>query len=480
MEMLGWTDPLADQFQAVMNRYRAGIGTGAAWRLHALGQSREQVTGWLSDQSLVGGEGWVTNRMNFIEAPERAVLIWSYWWGERVVAPAWRRVEMARRPDFLRYLYGRMHSNSERADVPNRQGRTMRSSHLISVAASLLLLSACALSVEHEERGARISDLEVQVDHWAQAALDEGVVAGISVAVEHDGELLVAKGYGMADLEQDVAASKNTVYRIGSITKQFTAAAIMQLVEAGQVRLDAPIQEYVDFPTGDHEVTVEQLLHHTSGIKSYTGLGEEWTRTVPLDIAHDELLGMVVDKPFDFSPGEEWRYNNSGYYLLGVIVENVTNGTYPDYVEQTLAAPLGLERTTYCDEKRLIPGRAEGYELEEGELVNDDSISMTQPFAAGSLCSTVLDLLRWQAALESGEVVSDDSYAQMTTEGLLNDGESTGYGYGLGVGELDGHLRVSHGGGINGFVTHLASYPDDEPARGGAHQHPRPDGGPTQ
>jgi len=338
----------------------------------------------------------------------------------------------------------------------------MRSSHLISVAASLLLLSACALSVEHEERGARISDLEVQVDQWAQEALDEGAVAGISVAVEHDGEILVAKGYGMADLEQDVAASKNTVYRIGSITKQFTAAAIMQLVEAGQVRLDAPIQEYVDFPTGDHEVTVEQLLHHTSGIKSYTSLGEEWTRTVPLDVTHEELLGLVVDEPFDFGPGDEWRYNNSGYYLLGVIVENVTDGTYPDYVEQTLAAPLGLERTTYCDEKRLIPGRAEGYELEDGELVNDDPISMTQPFAAGSMCSTVLDLLHWQAALESGEVVSPESYARMTTEGTLNDGEATGYGYGLRVGDLDGHLRVSHGGGINGFVTHLASYPDDD------------------
>ena len=171
---------------------------------------------------------------------------------------------------------------------------------------------------------------------------------------------------------------------------------------------------------------------------------------------------MVVDEPFDFAPGDEWRYNNSGYYLLGVIVENVTGGTYPDYVEQTLAAPLELERTTYCDEKRLIPGRAEGYEHEDGELVNDDPMSMTHPFAAGSLCSTVVDLLSWQTALESGAVVSDASYAQMTTKGALNSGEATSYGYGLGVGDLEGHLRVSHGGGINGFVTHLASYPDDD------------------
>ncbi len=338
----------------------------------------------------------------------------------------------------------------------------MHRSRVILAVAATLVLSACALSVEHEERAARVSDLEAQVDDWAEAELEEGVVAGLSVAVEQNGRLLLAKGYGMADLEQEVAAGRNTVYRIGSITKQFTAAAIMQLVEAGQVRLDAPIQEYVDFPTGDHEVTVEHLLQHTSGIKSYTSLGAEWARTIPLDVTHDELLGLVVDKPFDFNPGDEWRYNNSGYYLLGVIIENVTGGGYADYVEQTLAATLDLERTTYCDEKRLIPGRAEGYELEEGELVNDDPISMTQPFAAGSLCSTVLDLLTWQSALESGEVVSPDSYTQMTTEGTLRDGEATGYGYGLGVGDLDGHLRVSHGGGINGFVTHLASYPDDD------------------
>jgi len=208
----------------------------------------------------------------------------------------------------------------------------MHRSRLLLAVAAALLLSACAVTVEHEPPGESVSDLELQIDEWAEAAVADGAVAGVSVAVEQDGKLLLAKGYGMADLEQGVAADKDTVYRIGSITKQFTAAAIMQLVEAGQIRLDAPIQEYVDFPTGDHQVTVEQLLHHTSGIKSYTSLGEEWARTIPLDVTHDELLGLVMDQPFDFSPGDEWRYNNSGYYLLGVIVENVSGGTYPDYV----------------------------------------------------------------------------------------------------------------------------------------------------
>ena len=338
----------------------------------------------------------------------------------------------------------------------------MHRCHVISAVVAAVALSACSVSVEHQPAGEDVFDIEPQVDKWAEDAVAEGTVAGLSVAVERDGKLLLAKGYGMADLEQDVAADRDTVYRIGSVTKQFTAAAIMQLVEAGQVRLDAPIQEYVDFPTGDHEVTVEHLLHHTSGIKSYSSVGEKWRRTIPLDTTHEEILGLVVDEPFDFSPGDEWRYSNSGYYLLGMIVESVTGGSYADYVEQTLAAPLGLERTTYCDEKRLIPGRAEGYEREDGELVNDDPLSMTHAFAAGSLCSTVLDLLRWQAALETGEAVSADSYARMTTAGVLNDGEATRYGYGLGLGDLEGHLRVSHGGQINGFATHFAGYPDDE------------------
>ena len=175
----------------------------------------------------------------------------------------------------------------------------MHRCHVISAVVAAVALSACSVSVEHQPAGEDVFDIEPQVDKWAEDAVAEGTVAGLSVAVERDGKLLLAKGYGMADLEQDVAADTDTVYRIGSVTKQFTAAAIMQLVEAGQVRLDAPIQEYVDFPTGDNQVTVEHLLQHTSGIKSYTDLGEEWARTIPLDVTHEELLGLVLQKPFD-------------------------------------------------------------------------------------------------------------------------------------------------------------------------------------
>lgn len=332
----------------------------------------------------------------------------------------------------------------------------------IAVAVALLG-SGCSINIEHQGRSARpTSELESSVDGWVGEALDSGAIAGLSLAVWQGDELRFAKGYGSADLENDVPAAAETVYRIGSITKQFTAAAIMRLVERGDVVLENDIGDYVGFPTGDHRVTVHQLLNHTSGIKSYTGLGEAWTRTIPLPITHDLLFGLLADQPFDFAPGDEWRYNNTGFYLLGMIVENITDSSYADYLQQEIFDPLGLEDTSYCDEKKLIPHRAEGYENEDGELVNDDLIDMTHPFAAGALCSNVLDLLRWQQALESGEVVSAASYERMTTPAPLNDRTALDYGYGFGVDMVDDHRRVAHGGGINGFVTMAARYPDDD------------------
>ena len=331
------------------------------------------------------------------------------------------------------------------------------------VAACTVLVPGCSIDIEHQGSSPRpISELESSVDGWAHEALESRAVAGLSVAVSQGDKLQFAKGYGSADLENSVSAVAETVYRIGSITKQFTAAAIMQLVERGDVVLENDIAEYVAFPTGDRRVTVHHLLNHTSGIKSYTDLGEKWTSTIPLAITHDMLFGLLADQPFDFAPGYEWRYNNTGFYLLGVIVENVTDTSYSEYLQQEIFDPLGLDSTSYCDEKKLIPHRAEGYESEDGDLVNDELIDMTHPFAAGALCSNVLDLLRWQRALEEGGVVSEASYKLMSTPATLNDGAALEYGYGLGVDTLGGHRRVAHSGGINGFVTIAARYPDED------------------
>lgn len=327
----------------------------------------------------------------------------------------------------------------------------------------LLLLTACTVVVDGgtPERAAERDERLATIDRWAEEAVEAGRAAGISLAVERGGERLLARGYGHADLENDVVAGEQTVHRIGSITKQFTAAMVMQLVEAGEVELDAEIGRYADFPTGDHTVTVRHLLNHTSGIPSYTSLGEVFWSQSRLDLTHDELLGLVRELPFDFEPGREWRYNNSGYYLLGVLIERVTGKGYAEVVQEHIFDPVGLEDTTYCGERELIANRAEGYELVDGELLNDQPLSMDTPFAAGALCSTVLDLLAWQRALASGEVVSPESYELMTTSGATAEGPY-GYGFGLSVSELEGHRKISHGGGINGFVSMLARYPDED------------------
>jgi D-alanyl-D-alanine carboxypeptidase len=301
-------------------------------------------------------------------------------------------------------------------------------------------------------------------DSVANAAVAERRTAGVSVAIVKNGKTILAKGYGLADLENDVRATTETVYRIGSLTKQFTAAGIMRLMEQGKLSLDDTLQKFLpSYNTQGNRVTVRHLLSHTSGIRSYTGMGPRWERTVRLDLAPDSMVALFAGEPFDFKPGEEWRYNNSGYFLLGMIIETLSGKAYGQYLQDEIFTPLGLKGTAYCDQAPIIKRRAQGYEVEspDGQFVNASPLSMTQPYAAGSLCSTVTDLVAWTRALSSGKVVSPESYRMMSTPGTLNDGRPHTYGFGLSVGALRGHRQVSHNGGINGFVSELHHYVDD-------------------
>jgi CubicO group peptidase (beta-lactamase class C family) len=207
---------------------------------------------------------------------------------------------------------------------------------------------------------------------------------------------------------------------------------------------------------------VRHLLNHTSGIKSYTSLGPKWQRVMRLDLAPDSLVALFAGEPFDFAPGDAYRYNNSGYFLLGMIVEKLSGKPYGQHLQDEFFTPLGLGGTVYCEQAPLVKRRAQGYTPRPGgAFINAEPLSMTQPYAAGSLCSTVTDLAAWALALSSGKVVSPASYALMTTPGTLNDGKPITYGFGLGTGMLGGHRQVSHNGGINGFISELHHYPDD-------------------
>jgi CubicO group peptidase (beta-lactamase class C family) len=302
-------------------------------------------------------------------------------------------------------------------------------------------------------------DLPARIDQIAADVLADGASAGVAVKVVRKGHVIVDKGYGKADLELDVTMTEKNLFRIGSITKQFTAAAIMRLVEKGKLKLDDDVGKLIpDAPLHGKKVTVAQLLTHTSGLKNYIELPETLK---PLPMPPARFYELLKDQPFDFEPGQKWHYSNSGYYLLGLVVEKVSGKKYGNFLRDEVTARAGLSHTMYCDEGPIITGRARGYRRAGRHLENALPIDMSVPFAAGSLCSTVDDLVQWTQALASGKVVSAASHAKMTTPVKPADGSDPGYGFGLLVKPIDSHRAVFHDGGINGFNSALIQFPDD-------------------
>lgn len=352
----------------------------------------------------------------------------------------------------------------------DRSPRAVRSHAAVSLTAVALAASlavagtagAQPTATASASRPADRATLAAVVDSLVRAEIDAKRVAAVSVAVLRGSDTLVLRAWGMADVEDGTPATPTTVYRIGSITKQFTAALVMQLVDSGRLSLDDDVRRWVPAaPTQGRVVTVRQLLNHTSGIRSYTGLGPRWLSKNRLDMEADSIVALVATDSLDFEPGTQFRYNNTGYVLLGSLLEKVTGTPYATLLETRLFRPLALEQTYYCDTRRIIPQRADGYGVSPEGLVNAAFLSMTQPFSAGSLCSTVVDLVRWQRALAGGRVVSASAYEAMTTPGKLADGSAMKYAFGLSTNELAGHRMILHGGGINGFASLMMRFPDD-------------------
>ncbi len=331
---------------------------------------------------------------------------------------------------------------------------------LARAAGVLLMTLAAALPVAAQAAApASSQDLAAYADQIFSAAYPADQ-PGAAVLVVKDGQTVLRKGYGLANVELGVPVSPDMVFEIGSVTKQFTAAAILLLQERGQLRVEDDITKYLtDYPTHGEKVTVEHLLNHTSGIPSYTGM-PEWLPRVREDMTLDTLIALFKDKPFDFKPGAEWRYNNSGYILLGAIIEKVSGKSYEQFVEEELFAKAGMKASRYGHQEEVVPRRATGYSRDASGLRNAKYLSMTQPYAAGSLMSTVDDLVAWGRALSSGAVVSKASLDRMTVPAKLPSGLSTQYAYGLGIGEHAGRRILQHGGGIFGFVSYLAGAPE--------------------
>ena len=303
--------------------------------------------------------------------------------------------------------------------------------------------------------------LTARVDSAIAAVVEAGETAGVSVALARGDRVVYANGFGAATVAPRRPATDRTVYRLGALTAQFTAAAVLRLVDEGRLALDDPITKHLPgYPTQGRRVLVRHLLTHTSGIASYTSLGPRWERTMARDLPPDSIVALFAGEPFDFEPGTAFRYNNSAYFLLGLVVERASGRRYADYVRTTIADALGLETLRYCGDG-ADAGTADGYTVDRERFAPAAPLSMTHPFSAGALCASAVDLARWPALLASGRLIPAPLYRRMASPDTLADGRVVDYGFGVGVREFAGRRVVEHGGGINGFAAYLAHYPAD-------------------
>jgi len=323
---------------------------------------------------------------------------------------------------------------------------------LFLIALATLIFSSSVVSAQ---------DQTAQFDEIVNDFYDDG--PGYSIVITKEGNTIYESAIGQANLELDIPLQTDHIFRIGSITKQITASAILQLEEAGKLSLQDDLTKfYPEYPTDGKTITVEHLLTHTSGIRSYTGM-EKWDSEVrKQDFTLEGLVDFFKDEPMDFAPGEQFRYNNSGYILLGYIIEKASGMTYEDYIEQKVFAPLGMKDSYYGQPSEILPRRVPGYGQNQDGYQNAEYLSMTQPYAAGSLLMTTGDLAIWNEAVFTDKVISAENRKKAHTPYILNNGESAGYGYGWSFANLKGKPVITHGGGINGFSTASGYIPEDK------------------
>ena len=293
------------------------------------------------------------------------------------------------------------------------------------------------------------------MDQLAQSYATDHKFMGTAL-VSRGNQVLFSKGYGFADLEWNAPNSPTTKFRLGSITKQFTAASVLLLEERGKLNVNDPVKKYLpDAPAAWDKMTIFHVLTHTAGIPNFTSF-PDYRKLEPFATTPEQLVLRFRDKPLEFEPGTKWNYSNSGYVLLGYLIEKISGETYEEFVRKNIFAPLNMTDSGYDSNSAIIPRRASGYALGKNGYENAGFIHMSIPFSAGALYSTAEDLLKWEQGLFGGKVLTPASLQKMTTP-FKDD-----YAFGLQVSASGGHKVISHGGGIEGFATELEYYPDDK------------------
>jgi CubicO group peptidase (beta-lactamase class C family) len=303
--------------------------------------------------------------------------------------------------------------------------------------------------------GSGLAQDAARMDQIVQSYVADRKFMGTAL-VARGSQVLFSKGYGSSNLEWDIPNSPDTKFRLGSVTKQFTAASILLLEERGKLSVNDPVKKYLpDAPAAWDKITIFHVLTHTSGIPSFTGF-PDYARLEPFATTPAELVARFRDKPLDFEPGEKWNYSNSGYVLLSYLIEKITGDSYEKFVRENIFTPLGMKDSGYDSNSAVIPHRASGYVAGKNGYENAGFVHMSVPQGAGALYSTTGDLLKWEQGLFGGKVLKAPSLEKMITPFKNN------YAFGLGVETAGGHKVIEHGGGIEGFVTELDYYPDDK------------------
>jgi D-alanyl-D-alanine carboxypeptidase len=351
----------------------------------------------------------------------------------------------------------------------------MNRRHLIAAALPLALATGAAAAPRGKSGTPHTAAFAAGgVDAAAKSFVAGGQGVGLSAAAMRDGRLLFARGYGTANLETATPVTAQSVFRAGSISKQFVAAAVMRLVEAGRLELDAPATKYVSEMASAGPITLRMLLHQTAGLRNYSG--REFAQQQKVDRTPKEMLDYILAQPklMEFTPGDRFEYSNSNYFVLGVIVERAGGRPLADALADVVQA-AGLTQTAADRSADVVADRAEGYSLiagQAGRFRKADYFSLDNAGGAGVLRSTPTDLVRWHQALFAGRVVKPASLQQMLATGTLNNGRPVlrddapiaqgkpAYGFGLEVGTFDGRKAIGHGGSVPGYTSYVVTFPD--------------------
>jgi len=328
--------------------------------------------------------------------------------------------------------------------------------------AIFFLISFSVSGVLAQKTSTEEKQINEKTDNYLKQYFKENDPGG-AVLIAKNNKIIYKKGFGIADLEMNVANNPATVFRLGSITKQFTAIAILQLVEKGKLSLQDSIQKFItDFSSKGHPITVEHLLTHTSGIKEFLTMDHSDPFVLRREFSPKEIIDFFMDEPLEFIPGSKYSYSNSGYIILGYIIENITGEPYAKYIGENLLQPSGMKNTYYADYRAVIPFRAKGYQVWNGKYGNSEFISMSIPYSAGGLLSTVEDLFLWHNALHNNQLLKKDLLEKAFTPYKLTNGDNAPYGFGWFLNnEIAGKKTIEHSGRISGFNTTQIFIPED-------------------